>query len=150
MQMASLTIEKNNASVRHNVLKKLIHTHEFSSQESVVTAMINKGFDVTQSSISRDFRELGIIKLAGRYRLSSNMTGSFESAIKQLIKGVDSAGDNLIIVITSAGGAAAVAEAIDLEELDGVAGTVAGDNTIFVATHDKKAQARVIKRIKEL
>ena len=145
MQPASLQDIK---TLRHAAIRLILNHHDFSNQDDVVARMIKEGFDVTQSSISRDFKELGVTKLAGIYRIIS--LGTFQSSIKLLIRETSAAGDNLLVVKTSSGGASAVAEAIDLEVVEGVVGTVAGDNTIFVATKDKKSQERVIKRIKEL
>ncbi len=138
----------DNKSSRHATIRKLLDAFDFTCQEDVVTRMIREGFDVNQSSISRDFKELGVTKLAGVYRIIQ--IGTFQSPIKILIREIDTAGNNLLVVKTSSGGASAVAEAIDLESIEGVVGTVAGDNTIFVATKDKSSQTRVIKKIKQL
>jgi transcriptional regulator of arginine metabolism len=135
-------------AARHAAIRRLLEIGGYTSQEAIVTQMIKEGYDVTQSSISRDFKELGVTKLAGVYRIIH--IGTFQSPIKLLVKDIDTAGDNLLVVKTSSGGASAVAEAIDIEGIPGVVGTVAGDNTIFVATKDKSSQSRVIKKINEL
>lgn len=136
---------------RHGALRKLLIDKPFSCQDDVVLAMENLGFDVTQSSISRDFRDLKIIKVGGQYLPSSSLTNSKgKSPYQQMIQGIDTAGANLLVIKTVSGAASIIADKIDSESPLGVAGTVAGDNTIFVATKNKAAQTKVISMIKEL
>ena len=136
---------------RHKFLSKLLHEHGFSSQEDVVEAMEKAGYAVTQSSISRDFRELGVIKIGGRYLPSSELKGEADtSAFQKMIMGVDTAGANLVVVKTKSGCANAVAEQMDLTDIAGVVGTVAGDNTFFVATKNKSAQTRVVAALRNI
>jgi transcriptional regulator of arginine metabolism len=135
---------------RHKTLLQLITEKEFSNQNSLVNAMKRKGFDVTQASISRDFRELNIAKIAGVYKTANYSAGTLESPIKSVITAVESAGENMLVVKTTSGAAAAAAEAIDIEEIPGVIGTVAGDNTIFIATTDKKCHLIIKKRVFDL
>lgn len=136
---------------RHTYLSKLLKDRAFSSQDDVVAAMEGAGFSVTQSSISRDFRELGVIKVGGRYTPSETLKGDIDSStIQRMIKGFDTAGPYLVVVKTSSGAAAAVAEEIDEKSVPGIAGTVAGDNTIIIATKNKAAQLKIINHIKQL
>ena len=140
----------DNREDRHAYLKKIITRFELRNQTDVVEYMTKGGFEVTQSSISRDFRELNVVKVAGIYRVAGNTLGSLESAIRMLITHTEPAGPNIFVIKTTPGGASAVAEAIDLEDINGVVGTVAGDNTIFIATKNKAAQTKVIERLKRL
>lgn len=113
--------------------------------------MSDEGFDVTQSSISRDFRELGIVKIGGRYLPSAQILGEGDRfGLQRLIVSIDTAGANLVVIKTSSGAANAVAEDLDLKDIPGFIGTVAGDNTFFVATKNKAAQLKVIQAIKGL
>lgn len=135
---------------RQKTLSRIIDSHEFTSQADVVSQMVKAGFDATQSSISRDFRELGIGKIGGVYRTASALRGTFQSPIKLLIQSAEPAGENLLVVKTSPGGASAVAEAIDIEDVPGVVGTVAGDNTIFIATTTGVVQKKILRKLDSL
>lgn len=136
---------------RHAFLNDLLNRSSFRRQEEVVAAMLAKGFEVTQSSISRDFKEIGVIKVGGVYRPSKLKLEYTEgSPFQMMIKKVDTAGPNIVVVLTTPGAAAAVAEEIDLENIDGVVGTVAGDNTIIIATKSTVAQVKTITRIQNI
>jgi transcriptional regulator of arginine metabolism len=138
-------------SDRRPVLLELLTQRDFFNQSDVVEAMKRKGFAVTQASISRDFKELGVAKICGMYRPASGIiTGSLQSSVRGLIRSIEFVGDNLAVVKTSSGAAGAAAEAIDLEDIPGVVGTIAGDNTIFIATKNKKAHELIKKRIGNL
>ena len=136
---------------RHKFLVKVLHEQNFSSQDEVAAAMEKAGFIVTQSSISRDFRELGVIKIGGRYLPSAELKGDPESsALQRMILSIDTAGPNILVVKTKSGCANAVAEQIDITEMSGVVGTVAGDNTFFVATKNKAVQSRVVTALRNI
>lgn len=138
-------------SQRHASLIKILSSKSLSNQDEVVREMTILGFEVTQSSISRDFRELGVIKVGGTYRPAKMLhADESKSPFQRLIRSVDTAGPNLVVIKTSSGAASAVAEEIDVESLDGVVGTVAGDNTIFVATRSKLSQTKVIDKVRAL
>ncbi len=138
-------------SRRHASLLRILGSKDLQSQDAVVNEMTILGFDVTQSSISRDFKELGVIKVGGTYRPAKFMKmPESQSPFQRLIRSVDTAGNNLVVIKTSSGAASAVAEQIDLDVVSGVVGTVAGDNTIFVATKSKAAQAKVIDKVRTL
>lgn len=118
---------------RHESLLNLIAIGAFSAQEDVVAKMVEIGFDVTQSSISRDFRFLGISKIGGLYRVAGRID---RVRLSHFIQSISTAGPNMLVVKTESGGAAPVAEAVDHALLAGIVGTVAGDNTIFIATEN--------------
>ena len=117
---------------RHKALLKIIASETFSAQEDVVAKMVANGFDVTQSSISRDFRFLGISKIGGSYQVSQGRPDRIR--LSHFIQSISTAGPNMLVVKTESGGASPVAEAVDHASLIGIVGTVAGDNTIFIAT----------------
>ena len=125
---------------RHQVILELLQSKEFRSQTDVANALVRSGFKVTQASISRDFQELGVIKSRGCYRIESALGSSIESSITTV-----SAGEHLLVVHTPIGGANAVAIRIDRQSLPGVLGTVAGDDTIFVATKNRAAHKLVAR-----
>jgi len=125
-------------SPRHEALIKLLKERKFSKQTEVVSALKKLGYDVTQASVSRDFAELGIDKVAGRYLPRSELGGQGEFG--GLVSGVEFASPFLSVIRTSAGAASIVAAKLDKRAINGVLGTIAGDDTIFVATKTKAAQ----------
>lgn len=135
---------------RHSALITAIENRLYSSQDGVVDHMRSLGFEVTQPSISRDFRELGVVKLAGRYVLADRAKARPPAAedVAQLVTGLEAAGPNLLIVRTEIGAANVVALEIDRLPVDGVAGTIAGDDTIFIATKGRAAQDQLARRLR--
>ena len=136
---------------RQQALVKLLESKAFSNQGDVVQAMKSAGFEVTQPSISRDFNELGIVKLAGRYVASNQiMENARVGELADMVAKIEAVGPHLVVVKTNVGAANLVAAAIDDLALDGLAGTVAGDDTVFIATKNSVAQRRVIHSIVQL
>lgn len=131
---------RGSKSVRQQSLREILLQNRIVAQDEVVDRMLKLGFQVTQSSISRDFKELGVAKIDGRYGVAAT---SFNYGLGRFVVKTESAGDHLFVIKTSSGGASAVAEAVDHENIPGVVGTVAGDNTIMVATKDAKTHARI-------
>lgn len=136
---------------RQDKLLKLIAAQPAWNQSELVEHMRQAGFEVTQSSISRDLREMGVVKVAGRYVTPTQLRGA-ESAkgLQRYVQAIDLAGPHLVIVRTTSGSANLVAEMFDRQNISGVCGTLAGDNTIFIATKNKAAQARAVKNLKEI
>lgn len=130
---------------RRRDLVKILHEGTASSQHEIVEALRSAGHDVTQATVSRDLQEVGATKVRVNghfvYRLPDELprgTGDLVSrnlanTLEEFAIAVRPAG-SLVVVITAPGHASAVARAIDLAGLDEVAGTIAGDDTIFVAT----------------
>jgi transcriptional regulator of arginine metabolism len=141
-------------SQRLNLLARLVADGEFSSQEELARALARSGVEVTQATLSRDLRSLGVGKRAngnGRsvYELPAPAVETLDENrrlldLRAFVNEVKLAG-NLLVIRTPAGHANGVARAVDLTEFDGVVGSVAGDDTILVvlgnATH-----ARNLKR----
>ena len=119
-------------------------------QSDLVGLLKNDGFEVTQSSVSRDMRELGVLKAQGRYLPpgdeTSNAQGSF-SAIARFVRDIRTAGPSITVIRTSVGAAGSVAVAIDKAAWLEAVGTISGDDTIFIATQDGEAQARLVDRL---
>ncbi len=129
------------------MILKLISAKQISRQEELAELLEKKGFAVTQSSVSRDLLDLGIVKIHGYYALPKK-TRSAGDAFGLL--SLDTAGDSLIVAKCEPGLASAVAVRIDDAVIDEIVGTIAGDDTIFVAVKDKAAQKTVIKKIWEI
>ena len=103
------------------------------------------GVPATQSSVSRDLEELGVVKHHGHYTLPRT-----NGAAARGLLSLDHAGESLVIARTIPGLASAVAVEIDAAAMPEIVGTIAGEDTIFVAVREAKAQRVVIKRIWEL
>jgi transcriptional regulator of arginine metabolism len=146
-------------SRRQHKILELIRHQRIETQGELAGELRKCGFDVTQATVSRDIKELGLIKapgennefyyaLAGESRLPRS-----EKRIKRLFQdsviGLD-ASENLIVIKTNPGGAQGVASAIDLAGWDEVIGTVGGDDTILVVVKPKKATKTVLKRFADL
>ncbi len=122
-------------------------------QEDLVRLLREEGYEVTQSSISRDLRDLGVLKASGRYVLPpdevSRTHGDF-AMLAQFVRGLKRAGPSLTVLRTTIGAAQSVAVAIDRAEWPEVAGTLSGDDTIFIATASERAQDQLIGRLQAL
>ncbi|MEW6252671.1 MAG: arginine repressor [Planctomycetota bacterium] len=134
--------------LRHAALLRLVRERPDMNQAGLARLLTRSGFHATQASISRDVRELGLIKVNGRYlpvaRLRPRrgpVAGLTEAG---LITSVEPVGANLVVVRTRTGGANAVAVELDARRLPEVAGTVAGDDTIFIAVRSRAAQGRLV------
>ena len=142
---------------RRNDLLKILRSGSASSQEEIAEQLKAAGHDVTQATISRDLRELGAVKVrAGMdhiYRLVDDVTPgegdltdtNLRRTLAQFAVDIRVAG-SLVIVTTPPGHANAVARAIDLAGPAEGAGTIAGDDTIFVATTGAGAASRLARR----
>lgn len=128
---------------RRDALVEVISTSRIARQDQLAEALDRRGFRVTQSSISRDLLDLGVVKSGGYYSLPVRSERSAEFGVLSL----DTAGDSLIIGRTRPGLASAVTVRIDGERLPEIVGTIAGDDTIFIAVKDAKAQRSVMTRI---
>jgi transcriptional regulator of arginine metabolism len=125
---------------------RILREGHASSQKEIVRALRHAGHDVTQATVSRDLREIGAFKVRSGtglvYRLSDDVPHSFNGDL--VARNLDRSlaefaldirrAHSLVIVSTAPGHASAVARAIDLAAPERVMGTVAGDDTIFVAT----------------
>lgn len=140
-------------SERRNAILRLLRTGGVRRQSDLVSMLKRDGFAVTQSSISRDMRELGVLKSQGRYLPPgsevSRAQGDF-SAVDRFVREVTPAGPSITVVKTTIGAAGSVAVAIDKAEWPEVVGTISGDDTIFIATQDGPAQKRLIDRLRSL
>lgn len=115
-----------------------------SSQEDLLQQLKASGLKATQATVSRDLAELGVVKVEGVYRLPRLRKG--QSALLDELR-IETAGKNLIVLKTPAGQASVAALAIDEAGINEVAGTLAGDDTVFIAVKNALGQRRVIKRL---
>ena len=133
-----------NRRERHGAILELVRDRALSTQAEVASALRDAGFDVVQTTVSRDIAELGLVKVrapSGRlvYAPPGGTDGdrlrALGSAMRRYAITVEAAGQ-LVVVTTPSGYANALAQAMDEASHPAVAGTLAGDNTIFVATRD--------------
>ncbi len=126
-------------SERIRQLIELLKSKQFSSHVELLKALSKRGSPSTQATLSRDLVRLGVHKVHGIYTL-----GTSNHAPQ-----ITAAGPNLLVVKTSPGAASALAAKIDSAELSGLIGTVAGDDTIFVACADARSQNLIHKALLE-
>jgi transcriptional regulator of arginine metabolism len=133
-----------NRRERQQKILELIEERAISTQSELAQALHDEGHDVVQTTVSRDVHELGLVKVrapSGRLVYAAPGTGDADrlraivAAMRRYAVGVESAG-NLVVVATPSGYANALAQAIDEGHHPHIAGTLAGDNTIFVAARD--------------
>lgn len=133
-------------SQRQQIILRIISATKLRSQDELARLLRKNGFNVTQASVSRDLDDLGIIKVKGYYTLPKNAAATDGLSPLRL----DVSGDNLIVIRLAPGMASAAAVVIDGAAIDDVVGTIAGDDTIFVAVKDAASQKRTMRRIMEL
>lgn len=131
---------------RQSSILKLIATKKIGRQEELAELLERKKFNVTQSSVSRDLDELGIIKVGGFYALPQKPKNAVAFGLLKL----ETAGENLIAAKCESGLASAVAVRIDAANINEIVGTIAGDDTIFIAVKDRDDQKTVIKKVWEV
>jgi transcriptional regulator of arginine metabolism len=138
---------------RREAILSILRASAVRGQAELTQLLKRRGFAVTQSSVSRDLRELGVLKASGRYLPpsadSAHANGNF-GALAQFVRAVKPAGASLTVIRTSTGAAQSVAVAIDKAAWPEVVGTISGDDTIFVATPAPRAQRRLLARLHEL
>jgi transcriptional regulator of arginine metabolism len=140
---------------RHLKILELVATRPLHTQDELAEALAQEGWEVTQSSISRDIAALGLVKAEGIYQRPSaahlrELPDPNERRLAESLLSVETAGDALLVLHTPPGEAQRVGSAIDLLAWDDVVGTIGGDDTIFVATRDAPAQRRVRHRLHTL
>lgn len=141
---------------RQGSILDVVREHRVTSQEGLRELLADRGIDVTQATLSRDIRELRLVKVPGaegssHYTLPEEWenTPPLENLLPTLFLGAEGTG-NLLIVKTMTGGAQAVALAIDWEEWPEVLGTVAGDDTILVVVRKEEHLPDVRDRLEDI
>ncbi|MBR5741611.1 MAG: arginine repressor [Firmicutes bacterium] len=143
---------------RQSKILELIEEYDVATQEALADLLRSEGYEVTQATVSRDIKDLHLVKIlspAGGYKyaaeasqaapISKRLSKIFRETIKSVIPA-----ENLIIVKTLSGCGNAAAEAIDSMGLPHVVGSIAGDNTIFLACDSTEGAAVASARISEL
>ena len=145
-------------TMRHAAILEIIKQNNIETQEDLTLALKGHGIDVTQATVSRDIKELRLIKAQtgdGAYhyamvdKAERGMTDRFMRIFSDSVLSITSSG-NLIVIKTIAGSAHAAAEAVDELSWPEVIGTIAGDNTILVIAQQSASTADIIQRFNAL
>jgi transcriptional regulator of arginine metabolism len=141
---------------RHAQILEILRNHRVASQEALRELLLERGTEVTQATLSRDIRELRLVKVpaadgSGHYSLPEEWesTPPLESLLPTLFLSADGV-DHLLVIHTMKGGAQTVAAAIDWEEWPEVVGTLAGDDTILIVLRDPAARADLRARVERM
>jgi transcriptional regulator of arginine metabolism len=143
---------------RQAAILNLVAQNVVGSQEELRQLLAGVGMEVTQATLSRDLRDLGLARVptedGGRYVLPESLGGDDDkpllgNLLPQLFSGVDGVGE-LIVLRTVRSGAQPIAEAIDQEGFEEVLGTIAGDDTILIVTRSAAARVALTARLLEL
>jgi len=138
---------------RHLKILELISTRPVRTQEDLADALAALGWDVTQSSVSRDIAALRLVKVDGAYRRPPPRAPRKDPDEQRVGEGVltmERAGEALVVLHTPPGEANHVAVALDRLAWPEVIGTIAGDDTIFLAVQGSAAQRRVLRLVRRL
>jgi transcriptional regulator of arginine metabolism len=137
------------AAARREALRRIITRSPVGRQEDLVRLLDRAGHHATQSSISRDLRELAVAKQGDRYVLPDESAPALDdfTAVAAFVRDLKAAGPCLTVIRTTAGAAQSVAIVLDRAQWPEIVGTLSGDDTIFVATRGAAAQRRLIARL---
>jgi len=141
--------------LRHNAILDLVRSGEITSQEDLMLGLKARHIEVSQSTLSRDIQELRLAKTGGAYTVveSEPAAKASEESWRRIIREflVDVAvTQNIVVVKTGSGHASTVAQALDETGWPEVIGTIAGENTVFIAVRSEKGGKKLEHRIREL
>ena len=140
---------------RHKAILELLDKGPVASQEELQKLLHRRRLDAGQATLSRDIRELRLVKSAGGYSLPGREAAaetdlrSVSRLVREFVTSVRAA-QNLLVTKTSIGSAQPVAAALDEEAWPEAIGTIAGDDTILIVCQDKRAAGRLAGRIQEM
>lgn len=137
---------------RHAAIREIVSEGFVKTQRDLAVALKQRGFQCTQATVSRDISEIGLVKSAkGTYVLPEELR--LQRMAAELVESVSAAG-NLVVVRTYPGGATSVSAALDAalksSVLKGLLGTVAGDNTIFIAVDTPERALAMVQSLERL
>src|SRR5262245_57910529 len=142
--------------LRHNAILDIIRSGEIGSQEELMRGLEARHIEVSQSTLSRDIQELRLAKTGGVYTVvdsDSTMVKSSDESIRRIIREflVDVAvAQNIVVVKTGPGHASTVSQAIDETGWSEAIGSIAGENTVFIAVRSERDGKKLERRIREL
>lgn len=148
-----MTTEVHHPVSRRAAILRILRELPVHKQAELVKVLKKQGFDATQSSVSRDLRELGVAKAGDRYIVPSpedlSPADPF-AAVARFVLELRTAGPSLTVLKTMTGSAQSVTVAIDKARWPEVVGTLSGDDTIFIATEDVRDQRKLNDRLRSL
>lgn len=142
---------------RQDVILEIVERESLSSQEQLRRRLLKEGFEATQATISRDIKQLGLVKRAGdgayqrpgdEAQSPATVLSALEHAASEFLRRVDRV-QQIVVVRTGAGQAPPLALAIDRAHLPETVGTIAGDDTILVIAKDQRRAAAFARRLGE-
>jgi transcriptional regulator of arginine metabolism len=138
---------------RHKVIVELVRGQEISSQEDLMRELKARNIEVSQSTLSRDIQELNLAKAGGVYTVVEAESpkpseDSLRRIFQEFVAGVEIA-QNIVVVKTGRGHASTVSQALDDAELPESVGSLAGEDTIFVAVRSMRAAKKLQQRMRE-
>ena len=146
-------------SIRQSKILELISTREIETQEELVSCLRNANFDITQATISRDIKELGLIKIlsaeTGKYKYAivengeQAVSNKYISIFKEAVISIKTA-QNLVVLKTIRATAGTICSLIDKLNLDSVLGAVAGDDTVMIILPNNDLAEKVAKTIENI
>ncbi len=142
---------------RHEVILSIIRDSEIETQSALARALQEQGFDVTQATVSRDIKEMGLIKVPGstgrQHYVLSDQAGEARSRHVRVLRdsciSVDQA-QNILVIRTAAGMAMAAAAALDQMEIPEIVGCIAGDDTIMAAVRTSEETAKLVEKMRDM
>ncbi len=140
---------------RQSLIRKLVAGDGLRTHVELQDRLRDAGIEATQPTLSRDLRELGILRGPDGYQLPSteatppSAEARLTAAIRRELVGVD-VGGTLVVLHTPSGHGNALAIEIDAGQLDGALGTIAGDDTIFIAARSDAAAQRIAKKLRAI
>ena len=140
---------------RQAQLLRIVGSNVVKTQTELSALLKKAGLSCTQVSVSRDIRELGLVKREGRYVVPDDQgenpnIKTLQDAICGFIHQAETVGDNMVVVKTLPATAHSIALFLDRVDWHGLKGTIAGDDTVFVAVQDKNTGKTIARRLRKL
>jgi transcriptional regulator of arginine metabolism len=137
---------------RRRAIAQILERNTIVRQTELVRLLRAEGLHATQSSVSRDLKDMGAAKLNSGYSLPEHHNGDNEQQLKDIaefVRDIRTAGPNLLVIITAIGAAQRVAVTLDRIDWPEIVGTLSGDDTIFIATTGAAQQRRLRSRLQQ-
>lgn len=143
---------------RHSKILELIQQYNIDTQEELLRRLREEGYDVTQATVSRDIKELRLIKTLandGKYKYATgkletnDISAKFFTLFANSVLSVEFAG-NMVVIKSMSGMAQAVCAALDSMHWEGVVGTLAGEDTIFIVMRSENSAINMVSELKRL
>ena len=145
-------------NARQAKIIEIIQGKDVETQEQLAEELKNKGFDITQATVSRDIKELKLIKLMNEHGdhkyatispADSFLSNKLVNIFSQTVLYVDQV-EKFVVLKTISGAASAAAEALDSLKFNGIVGTIAGDNTVFILVRTEEDTKELLQKIKKM